>query len=128
MEVLDPAGTMREAFCDEAEERSNQRKVIEEIVRGALDSKEEVEFKRLEYGFPIFDDAFTKAVVIASVNSVFWSPDVDDASLQSWGGKREPYEGRGAYAGMQGHTVALVFHKRSGTWRLIKTEDLASWN
>lgn len=110
-EILDPSGTMREAFCDEANDNLRLSILVENLRRKELKDEKNPKvllnsfrIDRREYTFPIFDKNYRHAVIVGSHlgRSWYWKPD-------------------GKFRGSIETAIgASVYKKRNGRWRFIK--------
>ena len=112
-EIMDPAGTIRSAFCSEADDELRLDFIVESLKRKELrDGKDPTkrlnwfEISRREYTFPIFDKIYRRAVIVGSNVRRFWY----------WhpNGKFRP--------GIESALGASIFEKRNGRWHFIKFE------
>ncbi len=114
-EIMDPSGTMREAFCNEADDELRLSFLIESLRRKELwdekNSRNRLNwFKifRREYTFPIFDRNYRRAIIVSSGLERFWYWKPDGPfrhGLHLMGG-------------------ASIYEKRKGRWRFIKHHNL----
>jgi hypothetical protein len=112
-EVIDPAGTMTEAFCNDEDATKRTNALREEFKRGSLTENGHLGSRlwitRIGYSFPVFDRDYKRAIIVVSAS------------------------GRGAYktpdGGVRGYPAegqlsVEVYIKRKGVWRFLAREVL----
>jgi hypothetical protein len=117
-DILDPTGTIRDAFCDELNDDLRLAYVIESFRRGEPTAEVSprshsswIEIFRREHTFPIFDKDYRRAVIISTGTRRFW------------------YKRDGRFrGGLEGGAFASIYQKRHGRWQLLKHEFLSSWH
>jgi hypothetical protein len=114
-EILDPKGTVPEAFCTEKEDKEKLQPILDQFKKGELrDEQTGKTFKavgnyRLEYSAPIFDRRYTRAVVVVRGRSSAWRVQPD--------GK--------IYHGSGEEIWASICVKRKGRWYFLRNESIA---
>ena len=108
-EILDPAGTHPERFCNTEEFREAlQGRMDESLATNSSDSATNSVPQR-DFSFPVFDRTFRTAIVLRSSSYYGWF--MRDGQLQQ----------------SLGLVVdALVYRKANGQWRLVDDERLLS--
>jgi hypothetical protein len=117
-EMMDPDGTMRWAFCDEAEAKRQRDALLESFKRGTLkiekgpfDLQPRLAVPRSEYSFPVFDASYGRAVIVSTLTSYDWAKVSDDVVRS---------------LGLTAGGFAEVYDKRDGVWRRVASEFLFS--
>ncbi len=113
-EIMDPSGTMREAFCNEADDELRLSFLVESLRRKELKDEKKptglvnsFRIFRREYTFPIFDKNYRRAVIVSSGLERFWywKPDGQFRfGIEMMGG-------------------ASIYEKRKGRWHFIKHDN-----
>jgi hypothetical protein len=110
-EILDPSGSMREAFCNEVDDELRLSFLIESLRRKELRDQRNPKnllnwfrISRREYTFPIFDKNYRRAVIVSSNmgRSWYWK---SDGQFRT---------------GIENDVGASIYEKRNGRWRFIK--------
>lgn len=115
-EILDPTGSMREAFCTEKEDEEKLRPSLDKLKRGELKDEKRPSrtqgFRnyRLEYSVPLFDRHYRKAVVIAGGRTSLWWLKAD--------GK--------VYNDFDEGIWASIYVKQNGRWKFLRDEPIAA--
>lgn len=116
-EILDPKGTMREAFCTEKEDKEKLQPTLDKLKKGELKDEKQpsktlrgFQNYRLEYSAPIFDRRYHRAAVIVSGRTSLWWLKSD--------GK--------VYNNFDEGIWASIYVKRKGRWHLLKNESIAA--
>lgn len=114
--LIDPAGTMQDHFCTDAEATEMWKQRQADFSNGALPADIDQRYRqpaismmRIKISMPVFDAAYTTSVVLVS-------------SLRHAAVKEQP--GKVKQLGSTGESSSLVYRKLDGVWTLIhSTED-----
>ncbi|MCB8823140.1 hypothetical protein [Microvirga rosea] len=114
-EVIDPAGTMKEEFCDDDEASKRTNALLEEFKRNSLKTENghlerSLRIKRLEFSFPVFDQDYKRAIIVVSGSEI---------------GRYRRQDGAVGSYPAEVLLTAVIYVKQDGVWRWQATEFLA---
>lgn len=116
-EIMDPSGTMRDAFCHKADDELRLSFLVESLKRRELRNGNDpmrrvnwLEAPRHEYTFPIFDKNYRRAVIVSSNERRVWY-----------------WHPNGLFrSGIENDVGVSIYEKRNGRWRFIRYDLLAA--
>lgn len=131
-DLIDPDDKVRDAFCSEAHAHALWRQMLDDFRSGANPGKRRIHegkpyglpslsLSRAEIAVPVFDRAFTTAIVVAGYTSSYTSKGEADAIRLS----PRAYDAAGyrRHANVEGVGYTYVYRKRGGRWRQIDTHQ-----
>lgn len=123
-EIIGPNGALKNTLCDDQQENAYAKELIETSKQPQTDASPDGADRtprrfHIEYSFPVFDDDYTHAVIIAEYKSLVWltvkRPGAPDENATS------------SFWSMDGEIDAEIYAKENGAWGFAGRETLATF-